>query len=76
MSHEFDFIDLYYLNDLNASQPLTTEISLDKDISAMKSALDVIKISDIEKDDTDVSVTCAKFFEILDNEGLEGLVNL
>lgn len=76
MSHEFDFIDLYYLNDLSSTKSISSDISLEEDILAMKSAMDVIKISDIETDDTDVTVTCAKFLEILDAEGLEGLVNL
>lgn len=75
MSREFDFIDLYYLNDINDSIHTSAEISLDNDINAMKSAMDVIKISDMEEGESDLTYTYAKFLEILDTQGLEGLVN-
>lgn len=76
MSHEFDFIDLYYLNDLNNSNPVSPELSLEEDVAAFKSAMNVIRISDGDDAEENVTFTYSKFLEILDNEGLEGLVNL
>ncbi|MBR6098168.1 hypothetical protein IKP85_00305 [bacterium] len=73
MSTEFDFIDLYYLNDAADVAPVNSEISLAGDIAAMKSAHDVIEISDMSE--TKIAYTYAKFFEVLDEQGLEGLVN-
>ena len=73
MNNEFDFIDLYYLNDAADVAPVNTEVSLAEDIAAMKSAQDIIEISDMSE--TTVSYTYAKFFEVLDEQGLEGLVN-
>ena len=75
MSREFNFIDLYYLNDLSDSTHKSSEISLDADTNFMKSTMDVIRISDIEKGESDLTYTYAKFLEILDTQGLDGLVN-
>ena len=66
MNREFDFIDLYYLND----------ITTDESASQPKIADEVIEISAFDEPENTVTCTYAKFLEILDTEGLEGLVNV
>ena len=66
MNKEFDFIDLYYLND----------ITTDESASQPKMAEDCIEISAFDDPESVVSCTYAKFLEILDTQGLEGLVNV
>lgn len=66
MNREFDFIDLYYLNDI------TSEAS----VAQPKLTDEVIEISAFDEPENVVNCTYAKFLEILDTEGLEGLVNV
>ena len=71
MNREFDFIDLYYLNDTNNEVP--TEDFAFFEEGAIAKAPEVIKISGATEEDS-VAYTYAKFLEILDTQGLEGLV--
>ena len=66
MNHEFDFIDLYYLNDITS------------DLSAKQSEFTngIVEISALDDSQDAVAYTYAKFLEILDTKGLEGLVNV
>lgn len=73
MSREFDFIDLYYLNDATEQAHGSSEISLEEDIASMNIPRELIEISDLSEES--VTYTYAKFFEILDEQGLEGLVH-
>lgn len=76
MNREFDFIDLYHLNDLNSQSQKSSELAFDEEIPTLDSAMLVIKISDGDDAEDNLTCTYAKFLEILDTEGLEGLVNL
>ncbi len=71
MNREFDFIDLYYLNDTNNEVP-TEDFSFFEEAAIAKKP-EVIRISGAEEEDS-VAYTYAKFLEILDTKGLEGLV--
>jgi hypothetical protein len=72
MSKEFDFIDLYYLNDITDTKKETTDFSLFDEVPINK-ASNLIEISGTSDEDS-VSYTYDKFLEILDTQGLEGLV--
>lgn len=76
MINEFEFSDFYFLNDVNVNNRMSSD-----EISALQLSYEeailpesVIKISGMSDDEEDVIYTYAKFFEILDEEGLSGLV--
>ena len=66
MNKEFDFIDLYYLNDICTNNNTFTENFIEDK---------VIEISELDNSKNAFSCTYAKFMEILDTRGLEGLIN-
>jgi len=77
MKNEFEFTDLYFLTDVNVNNRLSSdELSVLQD-SYVKNVLppDVIKISGASDDEDPVIYTYAKFLEILDSQGLDGLIN-
>lgn len=71
MSKEFDFIDLYYLNDITEPKKETSDFSLFDEMPSNK-AVNFIEISGDNEDS--VTYTYDKFIEVLDTQGLEGLV--
>lgn len=75
MNREFDFIDLYYLNDVSEPAIIPEDFTIFEDNLKSSLASDVIKITDDSEVSDDVVYTYAKFMEILDTQGLEGLVN-
>ncbi len=75
MNREFDFIDLYYLNDISNPAMNVEPFSLYKDKETASSGADYIRISS-EGEIDEVTCTYAKFLEILDTQGIEGLVNV
>ena len=70
MNKEFDFIDLYYLNDIS-NKPITEDLSFMEN-PELESPQKYIRIMDTDNIDT-VTYTYDKFIEILDTQGLEGL---
>ncbi len=75
MNREFDFIDLYYLNDISNTESKVKSYSIFVDNEATNSNADYIRIS-CEGENDEVACTYAKFMEILDTQGIEGLVNV
>ncbi len=75
MNKEFDFIDLYYLNDISNTEPKIESFSIFEENGVTDSNADYIRIS-CEGENDEVACTYAKFLEILDTQGIEGLVNV
>ena len=73
MKNEFDFIDLYYLNDISSPAP-KADFSMFEDKEPIDNRANYIKISD-EGEVEGLTCTYAKFLEILDHQGVEGLIN-
>ena len=74
---EFDFSDLNFISETNANTAVSSDnhINFNESFELNTMPKDCIEISDAGEDTIPVVYTYAKFFEILDNEGLSGLVN-
>lgn len=74
MRNEFEFSDCYFLNEVNVNNQMSSE-----EISAIQDSYStedsVIEISGMSEKEGSVIYTYEKFLEILDTQGLEGLVN-
>lgn len=77
MKNEFELTDFFFLTDINVNNRMSSdELSALHDSYARDVLPDeVIKISGASEDENPVIYTYAKFLEILDTQGLSGLIN-
>ena len=76
MNKEFEFPNLYFLEETNINNKMSSEdlFAIDESLNAESSLNSVIEISDADNDSVSVAYTYAKFLETLDQFGLEGFV--